>query len=460
MNETKLLAEWVSQIAFESMPTAVIESIQLFLLDNVGCMIGGAKLPWSLSYYQTIKSTRSGHHSTVIYYGDKHSPDEAAFLNSSFGHANESDDTHLASPTHLGSIAIPSALALGEYCNCSGKQLLLALIAAYEVQIRIASACSPHLINRGHHPPAGVGPFGGAAAGAVLLGFDKQKTIDALGIAGSYASGLLEYTQSGGSVKRVHCAISAQGGVRAAMFAQAGITGPQAIIEGTRGFCNVFAGDQYHREQITKELGSTYRLLENGLKIHSCCFYIHGFLETLDRVRSTIEIIPEQIKSITLYIDNPDVFHHICSIREPKDVLGAQFSLPFSLAMRLWHGGKGVEGGNGFWDYLSVDLANPHILNIVKKISCILVDSNQNTIRSQLYPFIMELNDGRLIEQELLLAKGIPKNPLSSAEVQEKFLFITEKNLPRGRVQKIINMIENISDLPDIKTLIKLLINK
>jgi len=99
-------------------------------------------------------------------------PDDTAFLNATFNHANETDDTHLKSPTHPGQIAVPSAMALAEYAGADGERLLLAVIAAYEVMIRISWSCSPHLIYRGHHPPVGVGPFGAATAGAVILGFD------------------------------------------------------------------------------------------------------------------------------------------------------------------------------------------------------------------------------------------------------------------------------------------------
>ena len=149
-------------------------------------------------------------HATVAYFGDKLSPDDAAFLNSTFNHANETDDTHLKSPTHPGGIAVPAALALAEYAKAGGDKLLLAVIAAYEIQIRISWACSPYLIYRGHHPPVGVGPFGAAMAGAVLMGFDREETLNALAIAGSHSAGLIEYTKTGGSVKRIHSAIPTQ----------------------------------------------------------------------------------------------------------------------------------------------------------------------------------------------------------------------------------------------------------
>ena len=162
MNETRTIAEWAINLNLEDIPETVKDHARRFILDNFGCQIAGATLPWSKDYHDVITRTRSGHVATVAYYGDRLAPDDAAFLNSAFNHANETDDTHLKSPTHPGGIAVPAALAMAEYAKATGAQLLLAVIAAYEVQIRLSWACSPHLIYKGHHPPVGVGPFGAA----------------------------------------------------------------------------------------------------------------------------------------------------------------------------------------------------------------------------------------------------------------------------------------------------------
>jgi len=458
MTETRMLAEWVSQLDLDSLPTDVQDSVKLFLLDNIGCIVGGATVPWSSTYYNVLRQTRSGHHATVAFFGDKMSPDDAAFLNSTFNHANESDDTHLKSPTHPGGIATPASLALGEYTACNGRDLLLAMIAAYEVQIRISWACSPYLIYRGHHPPVGVGPFGGAAAGAVLMKFDKESAANALGIAGSHSAGLIEYTKTGGSVKRIHSAIAAQAGVRAAMFAQAGITGPHSILEGEKGFCKTFGGPEVDITRLTEDLGTRFHLLDNGLKPHSCCHLIHAHLDALDVVRSKADISPDNVKSIKAATNSQQILSHIGSIIEPADILGAQFSLPFSLAMRLHHGGTGVAGGNGFWDYLEVDLKDPKLLKTARKVECVVADTNKWSDVDKGAGLEVELTDGRVIKDVVPFSKGLPENPMTPAEVREKFISLVEQPLPKGRPEQIIDMVENITDLKDIKRLMDLLV--
>jgi len=457
MSETRILADWVSSLRYEDIPEDVREHARRFILDNFGCQIAGATLPWSKTYYDMMKATRSGSHSTVAYYGDRMSPDDAAFLNSTFNHANETDDTHLKSPTHPGGIAVPAALALSEFAGATGEQLLVAVVAAYEIQIRLSWACSPFLIYRGHHPPVGVGPFGAAAAGAVLLGFDSDTTVNAFAIAGSHSAGLIEYTKTGGSVKRIHSAIPTQAGVRAALFAQSGITGPHSIIEGEKGFCKVFAGD-YDLSRLTDGLGSHYHLLDNGLKPYSCCHLIHAAFDALDDARDETPLTPENVKSITVATNSEPILSHIGSITEPTDILGAQFSLPFSMAMRLHHGGRGVKGGNGFWDYVDVDCEDPALVETARKVKVIVAQNDKWERVDEGAGLEIETTDGRKIEACVPFSKGLPENPLSPAEVEEKFRYLVDPVMPAGSPDAVVQAVAGLESITDIDDLVRLLV--
>jgi 2-methylcitrate dehydratase PrpD len=457
MSETRILADWVSSLRYEDIPEDVREHARRFILDNFGCQIAGATLPWSKTYYDMMKATRSGSHSTVAFYGDRMSPDDAAFLNSTFNHANETDDTHLKSPTHPGGIAVPAALALSEYANATGEQLLVAVVAAYEIQIRLSWACSPFLIYRGHHPPVGVGPFGAAAAGAVLLGFDSETTVNAFAIAGSHSAGLIEYTKTGGSVKRIHSAIPTQAGVRAALFAQSGITGPHSIIEGEKGFCKVFAGE-YDLSRLTDGLGSHYHLLDNGLKPYSCCHLIHAAFDALDNARDETPLTPDNVKSITVATNSEPILSHIGSITEPTDILGAQFSLPFSMAMRLHHGGRGVKGGNGFWDYVDVDCTDPALVETARKVKVTVAQNDKWERVDEGAGLEIETTDGRKIEACVPFSKGLPENPLSPVEVEEKFRYLVDPVMPAGGPDAVVQAVAGLESIKDINDLVRLLV--
>ncbi|MBL24819.1 MAG: hypothetical protein CMM48_13080 [Rhodospirillaceae bacterium] len=460
MNETRILADWVSGLKIEDIPDEVVEHAERFLLDNLGCQLAGATTPWSRQFYDVVKKTRSGGSgaATVSFYGDRLSPDDAAFLNATFNHANECDDTHLKSPTHPGQIAVPSAMAMAEYAGCDGDRLLLAVIAAYEVMIRISWSCAPYLIYRGHHPPVGVGPFGAATAGAIILGFDKQTALDCYGIAGSHSAGLIEYTKTGGSVKRIHAGIPTQGGVRATLFAEAGITGPASILEGEKGFCKVFAGD-YDLTRLTDELGTRWHMLDNGLKPYACCHLIHFVFDAIDELRDQKDFGPDDLDELIVYTNSEPILSHIGSITEPTDILGAQFSLPFSTAMRIHHGGRGMEGGNGFWDYLEVDVKNQALIETANKIKVMVAADRERYLTVDTGAgVVVKLKDGTEMESKLAHSWGLPENPLSDADLAAKFHYLNDPILPQGRAQQIIDTVGDVRSLKSVDGLVELLV--
>lgn len=458
MNETRTLAEWVSSLRMKDIPDTVKEHARRFLLDNFGCQIAGATLPWSKPFYDVIHKTRSGSHGTVAYYGTKLAPDDAAFINATFNHANETDDTHLKSPTHPGQIAVPCALAIAEYANASGEQLLLGVIAAYEVMIRLSWTCSPYLIYRGHHPPVGVGPFGGATAGIAIMGFDKEKAVNAYGIAGSHAAGLIEYTKTGGSVKRIHAGIPSQGGVRSVMFADAGVTGPHSIIEGEKGFCKVFAVD-YDLSRLTDGLGTKWHMLDNGIKGHSCCHLIHFALDALDVIRSKRNFGPHEVKEVRVITNSQPILSHIGSIIEPEDILGAQFSMPFCIAMRLHHGGRRLEGGNGFWDFVKVDVRNPELLETARKVKVLVAsDKTRWSHVDEGGAVEVELKDGTVLDTDYPHCWGLPENPMSQSDVEDKFRYVTSPVMTEGHQNELIAAMRRVDSIKSVSEISKLLV--
>lgn len=457
MRESRTIAEWVAGLRYEDIPGDILEHARRFILDNIGCQIAGATLPWSHAYYEMLKRTRSGDGATIAYFGDRLAADEVAFINSAFNHANETDDTHLKSPTHPGNIAVPVSLAMAEYAKGDGKKLLLGVIVAYEIHIRVSWACSPYLHYRGHHPPVACGPFGGAAAAALIMGLSSEKTLNALAIAGSHSAGTMEYANSGGSMKRMHSGIAAQAGIRAAMFADVGITGPNSILEGEKGFCEVFAG-KYDLGRLTAGLGTRFELTENALKPYSCCHVIHASLDTLDAIRDSEAVDPAQVQSIRVLMNSDRLQALVGTIVEPPDILGAQFSLPFSLAMRLHHGGRGVHGGNGFWDYPNVDLKDPVLLETARKISCVVAKNNEWARVDRCEGMEIDMKDGRRIFGNVPFSKGLPENPMSPAEVKEKFHSLVDPILPQGRPRKIVDAVDNLESISDINELVSLLV--
>ncbi len=188
-------------------------------------MLGNATRSFLAPVYKHIKALGGTGESTIVYYGDKTNVENAAFVNASFGHGFEFDDVHAESLSHPASVVIPAALALGEREHGNGKDFILAVAIGHDVLARVGMSIARSTLDRGFHPMSVPGTFGSAAAAGIVLRFNEDKMVNAMGIAGSYSSGLTEYQQSAGEVKRTHAGIAAQGGLRAALLAALCLTG-------------------------------------------------------------------------------------------------------------------------------------------------------------------------------------------------------------------------------------------
>jgi 2-methylcitrate dehydratase PrpD len=250
VDETKKLAQFIANTRYNDLSDEVIEKTKLLILDQLGCQLAFATLPWNKTIQNYVRDRGSSRQeSTVAFNGFKTSAEDAAFANAVFGHGFEMDDTELHTASHPGITVIPPVLALGEIEKITGKDLLTAIVVGYDVFIRIGLT-TRSMIDRGFHTTAVLGPLGAAAASSKVMGLGADTVINALAIAASQAGGLAEYTESGGSVKRVHAGFAAQSGLRAVLLAKAGLTGPPTALEGRKGLCQAFV-NEYSLEEIT-----------------------------------------------------------------------------------------------------------------------------------------------------------------------------------------------------------------
>jgi 2-methylcitrate dehydratase PrpD len=450
---SEMLADFA--INQKSFPPEVLNEGKRIIVDQLACQIACAELPWSKSYRKAVKSLGSGTGATVVYYGDKLSLDEATFLNSAFGHGNEFDDTHLRSTTHPGAVVLPGVLAVAENRRLPGAKVLDAVVAGSEIMIRLATAASPFLHDRGHHTPPAVGPFGAAAACARVMDTDANTCLNAMAIAGSHAGGLLEYDRTGGSVKRIHCAIPAMAGVRSAVIAAHGITGPRTVIEGERGFLKVFCGN-YNAPLLTKDLGKDYLILGMAYKPFACNFSTHAPFEALGWLIKEHKLEASQVATIEIGTSHHTIAH-AGTIRAPKDILGAQFSLAFGCAVRLF------RGGNGFYDYREEDLTDPNFLDVAHRVELKVdpvCDQERKTLNNRSAVVTVKTTDGRSLEKRVQYSKGLPENPLSDDELTAKFMDTVTPRLGKSRSAQIVEQIWQIEKMPNAGELITLTIGE
>src|SRR5882724_2950439 len=258
------LAAFIGALDYDHLSAEVTRYGKILLLDQLGCQLIGSTVVWNQTAYRFITENKSGGAATDVNYGNKVPLDDAVFVNGTFAQGCELDDYYDHEGGHPGAASVPVALALSEKEPVDGKRFLTAMAAGYEIGWRVGRGLLPEMMRRGYHAQGVVGVFIAAATAGKLLRLDNEKMTHALAIAGSHASGTMEYDQSGGEVKRVHNGMACSGGMRSAMLAAMGLTGPPTIFEGERGILKVFSGI-CNTAPITEGLGSDAAVLMRRL---------------------------------------------------------------------------------------------------------------------------------------------------------------------------------------------------
>ena len=450
MNETTTLAEQAATLAYDDLPAEVVRKAKLLLLDQLGCQLAFATLPWGKAALRYTAAKRGAGRSTVAYYGLKTNVEDAAFCNGVFGHGFEMDDVEMQTTSHPAVCVVPALMAVGEDQASTGREALTAMVAGYETFLRLAHAADS-MRHRFFHCTAVAGAFGAAATVGRLLGFDGETMRDALGIATTQASGNTEYTCSGGTVKRTLGALGAYAGVRSALLAQAGITGSVQALEGKKSFLKGICEDEPEMGWLTLPFAERFLTLDVGFKPYCCCAAQHTVIDAAEAIRAR-GVDVGAIESITI-LQLPRETGNVGQIIHPEDVIQAQFCGRFACAMRL------VKGGNGYYDYTMENIADPAIVALIDKIDyasdaerAVLVDGDgpaRVTVR---------MADGTTTEETVFFAKGTKQNPLTDDELVGKFRDLTSRALAPAQADRIVDLVMNLESEESVTRLASLLV--
>ena len=338
---TMQLAQWVSTLTYRELPERTRQVVKLALLDTLGCGVYGYRTPWTLALLKWAQAGATRGQSRV--WNDTQPAlraADAALVNGTACHAFELDDYHNAK-LHPGAVVIPAVLAMAEEHSVSGERLVTAIAAGYEVMIRSSLALNPSAARlRGWHLTGVCGPFGAAAACAVLLGLDAERTAWALGLAGTQGAGLWAFNADGAMSKRLHAGKAAHAGVLAAELAAAGFTGPTQIYETEDGGFLKAYSDASNVAPLTHELGKVYHLDAVSIKPYSCCGSTHAYIDAALQLRRRLVMAgntwepsrPVRV-GMSKVVDVQCGFDYV-----PSSALNAQMSLRYCLAAALADG--------------------------------------------------------------------------------------------------------------------------
>jgi aconitate decarboxylase len=342
---TRQIAEFVSGLTYEQIPSEVRERIKLLMLDSLGCAIYGADLEWCRILRGTLENLDTTRTTSIWGTNHKLSSAHAALLNGTQVQGFELDDVHRKAVLHVGAVTLPALLAVAEsHAQLSGRDLLTAAVAGYEIGPRVGLCMGQEHIGQGWHSGATVGIFSAAAGAARGLNLDADKTVHALGIGGTQSSGLMA-AQYGAMVKRMHAGRAAQSGLYGALLAKDGFTGIVDVFEAPYGgFCTTFSRsqDRFNLEELSADLGERFETMRISLKFYSCVGSNHTTLDAIRDIQKRRPFSRDDIDEIVVHGSQVTV-DHVGWPYQPQGLTSAQLNLPFCVATLLIEGDVFVD---------------------------------------------------------------------------------------------------------------------
>jgi len=435
------LAAGVERARQRAMPEAMRETAQRLLVDIAGLCVAARNTDYVLA---AIDAWEADGRCTAIGHARALDAAGAAFVNGTAAHGEDFDDTFEGGPVHAGVVVIPALLAAAERHRIAGPDLLLGIAVGCEVMCR-ASLVAPRQIHKaGFHPTAVLGAMGAAAGVAAALRVDAAGFASAQGLAGSMASGLIEYLAEGTWTKRMHPGWAAQAGLRAVELARNGFLGPRTVWEGPHGFLHGFANVAEGRwERLTEGFGEKWIAETIAFKPYACGTMIHPFIDCARRLAARID--PDEITAISC--DTAEGYVHrlwepLDAKRRPPNAYAAKFSIPWCLGYAMVHGPLGLEA------FRDAHVGDPRVLAIASKVSY-RVNPDDPYPDEYTGHVRVELRDGRVVEERQPHLRGGHREPLTRAEIEEKFRAnCTVGGWPRERADRWLALAAHAFDGP------------
>jgi 2-methylcitrate dehydratase PrpD len=458
---TGYVADFIASTRYADIPPETVALAKKSILDGFGLALAGAKAKSG----ELIRRYLSGlgcnlASSSVLGSGLRLPARFAAFANGTAIHADDYDDTQLAVAndrvygllTHPTAPVLPAVLAVAERDGYSGCDLLRAYNVGVEVECKIAEAIHPRHYQHGFHSTATCGTFGAAAALANLCGLSPETTRTALGIAGSLAAGLRE--NFGTMMKPFHAGRAAENGVVALEVAQLGFTAAPGILEAPRGFFRA-AGGGYDETAIRSKLGRPWTFTDPGVSIkpHPSGSLTHPGMTLMLALILQHDICPDQVERVRVGTNQnmPNALIH----HRPTTELQAKFSMEFCMAILLLRRRAGLQ------EFTDEVVNQPEVQAVVRKVE-FGTDPVAEAAGYDRMTTILEitLKDGRKITGQADFGKGSPANPMSYAEVAEKFRECAAfGGWPAGKAEQLITLITRLESVPKVSEITALLVS-
>jgi 2-methylcitrate dehydratase PrpD len=432
------LAAYATSLRYSDLPEHVVRLAKHCLIDAVACAVHGSDKPWSrmiLDYAETTSGEGKGLLPGALRRAMP--PAQAALCLGAFAHAFELDCLRKpGAGVHPGATVALPALMMAQITRATGKDLIAAIVAGCEVMFRIGNASLHTPESIGFHAPGITGPFGAATAAGRLLGLDAKRLANAFGLAGSMTGGILNFAKSheGGMVKRLHLGKAAEAGIMAASLAGNGFEAPTRILEGSFGILDVFC-ERSDASLLTKGLGTTYEIEKLCFKRYACHVTAQTPIQLLRDLMRRHAFDGAAIKTLSLVVSDKVLSHH--AENRPSDLMLAQYSVPFSLAVSAF---RDPEDPQSFSEEILTDKA------ITELAAGIRLEGGRP--KGWGVALTVRLKDGRSFSEEADSFLGCPETPFALVDLERKFQRLTASADPDA-MNAVLATIRNIEQVGD-----------
>ncbi len=446
---TATLARFASELRFDDIPAAVVRRAEDLLLDWIGSALAGkgARPVESIERF-ALQMGPVGGASEVLISRRLTSPLFAAMVNAAASHFAEQDDVHNGSVFHPGAVVFPPALAVAQALGSSGRDLLTAAVAGYEVGIRVGE-----FLGRSHykvfHTTGTAGTVAAAAATGRVLGLSASVMQHAFGSAGTQAAGLWEFLRDAADSKQLHTAKAAADGLLAAYLARDGFTGAARILEGAQGMAAGMSTDA-DPARLTDRLGERWALTETSFKWHAACRHTHPAADALLKVVVDHDLMPGDIAQVTARVHQAAI-DVLGPVTDPSTVHQAKFSMGTVLAIVATFRRAGlVEFQQHFRD--------PRVTAFRERVRMVRDDEVDAAYPQRWIGSVdVRTTDGRTLSGRVDEPRGDPGNTLSRAEVEEKAIRLADwsKAATPAEMRAIAQRVFSIADAKTVGILLR-----
>jgi 2-methylcitrate dehydratase PrpD len=442
------LARFTAAVRYDSVPRKAIETAKTAILDGLGVAVAGATEESAVITGRMVREEGAKEEATIYGQRFKSSVSQAAFVNGTSAHAQDFDHSFIAGQQPTCAI-IPAVFTLGETLSSSGKQILEAYIAGFEVTAALMFAVQS-LGTGGWHANGTIGTFGASAACAKLMSLSEAETEMALAIAASMGSGVI--ANFGTMTKPLHVGQATRNGVLAAKLAKAGFTGNPQTLEARSGFFDCYyPGGKIDRAPIAS-LGNPWSMEKYGVRFkpYPCGGLTHSAILAAIRLRNEHQITPQLIDHVDVQVPADTAAPLV--YRVPKAAREGKFSMPYLIARAV------MDGNITFNTFTEEAVRNPLALQLLERIE-MNVDPKLQAGTDGSRPAIvtMKLTNGQIQTLEQRFAKGSPEVPMTHDELVSKFRACTRGVLNAASTDRALDYIGKLETMNNIRPLVKVL---